>query len=98
MKYVCNKFKKKNHTFRRCSRDITSSNVICFQSSNMRTGPKKAHLTHTAKFKGVRVCFHRTICSPREMKKKLQKDILNIDLKQHKRLLAFSINAQIEIK
>ena len=62
MKYVYSKLKNK-HAFRRCSRDITSSNVIRFQSSNVRTGPKKAHLgSHFAKFKDVRACFHRTIC------------------------------------
>lgn len=101
MKYVYSKLK--NNTFRRCSRDITSSNVICFQSSNLRTGSKKAHLgSHFTKFKDVRVCFHRTICSPREIENK-QTQIAKgypqySDLKQHKRLLAFSINAQIEIK
>lgn len=80
MKYVYSKLKNKC-TFRRCSRDITSSNVICFQSSNVRTGSKKAHLgSHFTKFKDVRVCFHRTICSPlkNKTKPKLQKDILNI--------------------
>lgn len=42
MKHVCNKKFKKNkqNTFRRCSREITSTNVICFPSSNVRVGPK----------------------------------------------------------
>lgn len=103
MKYVYSKLKNKR-AFRRCSRDITSSNVICFQSSNVRTGSKKAHLgSHFTKFKDVRVCFHRTICSPREIKKQNKTQIAKgypqySDLKQHKRLLAFSVNAQIEIK
>lgn len=103
MKYVYSKLKNK-HAFRRCSRDITSSNVMCFQSSNVRTGPKKAHLAHISpSFKDVRACFHRTICSPKEMKKQNKTQIAKgypqySDLKQHKRLLAFSINAQIEIR
>lgn len=64
----------------------------------MRTGPKKAHLTHVSlNLRAQEPVFF----TERKEKKKNAKGILYpqySDLKQHKRLLAFSLNAQIEIK
>lgn len=63
----------------------------------------KKHLIHTdQKFEGVKACFTKNnLLAESNEKHKLQKGISYSqysDLKQHKRLLAFFANAQIEIK